>query len=137
MRVNQTKFYCSDVGRLCICFVPLLFSTNVCLARSTVPMELFGKWCSESEIEFNATGYKGAADSEQYGCDITRIQKIAEDTWKGEFVCEGEFGRSEVISIIRRQRLKGIELLGMANSLKHRKDAARIGVSALSIQHRC
>jgi hypothetical protein len=125
---------------IAICsFVPALFLlTGVCAAASaTVPKELYGKWCAEGWIAFNAAGYIEMADSEQYRCDITRIRKIADDSWNARFVCEGEFGRTEVNSTIHIQKVKGESVLAMANSLKHKKDAKKVGVSALSIHHKC
>ena len=120
-------------------FVPaLLLLTGVCAAaNATVPEELYGKWCAEGWIEFNAAGYRGIADSEQYGCDITQVRKITGKTWNAKFMCEGEFGRTEVNSIIHVQEVKGEAFLAMADSLKHKKDAKRIGVSALSIHRKC
>jgi hypothetical protein len=124
--------------RIC-CFVPaLLLLTGVCAAtNATVPAELYGKWCAEGWIAFNAAGYRGMSDSEQYRCDITRIRKVADDTWDAGFACEGEFGHTEVNSTIRIQTVKGEAVLAMANSLKHKKDAKKVGVSALAIRRKC
>src|SRR3954464_5488243 len=106
--LNMTADRIHGTIRICY-FVPaLLLLTDVCAAaNATVPKELYGKWCADGWIEFNPAGYRGMSDSERYRCDITGIRKVGQDTWSAGFVCEGEFGHTEVNSTIRIQTVNG------------------------------
>jgi hypothetical protein len=107
------------------------------VGAATIPDELWGKWCAESWVNFSKRGYKGSADSEEYVCDVKRIERVADDTWEAQFLCEGEFGRVRVKSVIRVQELRNERFIAIAAKLKSIRDASTTSLSPLTVYRKC
>jgi hypothetical protein len=112
-----------SVTGLVILFILFMASVARTFA-APMPAGLLGKWCAGQWISVTPTGFRGSADSEEYGCDLKNIQEMenfsANETWQAVFSCRGEFGRVEVNSLIALQTLNGFPVLVMANTLSPR-----------------
>ena len=128
----------SVTARWILLLMPAVFlsTDDSTAANASIPSELQGKWC-ENEIEFDAAGFRGASNSEGYRCDIMRISKVDENIWNADFVCEGEFGRAAIHSLIRLERFNGVAYLAMTQRLKHIQDTKIISVQPLTLRQKC
>jgi hypothetical protein len=124
----------------------LVFSILVLLAAlgqafaASMPAGLIGKWCAEQWISVTPAGFRGSADSDEYGCDLKHIKEIenssASGTWRAIFSCHGEFGRVEVNSLMALQMLNHSPFLVVSNTLS-RPASKKVSVPPLIAYAKC
>jgi hypothetical protein len=111
---------------------------------AAIPDELVGKWSASAGghcgFQFTAKGFTGSSDSDEYGCRARSVlaltQPHQDPGWRVVFVCEGEFGKVQVNSLIRLQTIDGERVMTRAESLRP-QDAKKATLPPLSILHRC
>jgi hypothetical protein len=130
--------------QVCLAVSAFLAGTQIAVAAS-VPQELIGRWSESTDefcgLQFTAKGYTGSSDGEGYGCDVKSVQALPDSsaetpTWKIVFVCEGEFGRVQVSSIVRLRTIKGLRIMAHADTLRP-QDMKKAVVPPLSILYGC
>ena len=123
----------------------LLLHASTCMAvAASIPDELIGKWSASTDeycsIQFTATGFTDLSEGEGYGCQAKSIRRLADihhdPTWSVVFVCEGEFGKVQVNSIIRMQTIGGKRVVRRADTLRP-QDAKKVAMPPLSILYKC
>ena len=125
----------------------LLVYADTCIAVAaavSIPHELVGRWSASTAercgIQFSANGFTGSSGGEGYDCQANSVRTVRDRrqglTWSIAFVCEGEFGKVQISSVIRLQTIKGKRVMTQANTLSP-QDAKRAAVPPLSVLHEC
>jgi hypothetical protein len=134
----------ADMDIKSLCFLFLVGASGAATAAS-VPDELIGSWSEINDdfcgIEFKPKGFNGSADGEGYGCIVKSVRVLSEPlsqtpTWSIVFVCEGEFGKIQMTSLIHLRTIKGIRMMARADSLGS-LDAKKADVAPLSLLFKC
>jgi hypothetical protein len=129
---------------ICALSTLLLHAGASMAVAASMPDELIGKWSARAGghcgIQFTSKGYTGSSDSDGYGCRAKSVLALAQPhqdpAWRVVFVCEGEFGKVQVNSLIRLQTINGERVMTRAENLRPQDDK-KATLPPLSILHKC
>jgi hypothetical protein len=129
---------------ICALSTLLLHASASMGVAASIPDELIEKWSARAGgycgFQFNSKGFTGSSDSDGYGCQAESVLALAhphqDPAWRVVFVCEGEFGKVQVDSLIRLQTINGERVMTRAETLRP-QDAKKATLPPLSILHRC
>jgi hypothetical protein len=125
----------------------LLVYADACVAVAaavSIPHELVGEWSASTDercgIKFTAKGFTGSSGGEGYDCQARRVRTLGDlhqdPRWRIVFVCEGEFGKVEIDSLLRLQTIRGKRVMAQTATLSPR-DTKKAAVPPLSVLHEC